>query len=71
MGCGFLRFYLPKNTAHLRSKLLDQYSKFNFKELARDVEQFSCNPSDSKKVLFFYDYIKDYEFEVGVSKDNN
>ena len=52
MGCGSLRFYLPKNTAHLSSKLLDQYSKFNFKELARDVEQFSCNPGDSKGFYF-------------------
>jgi predicted nucleotidyltransferase component of viral defense system len=57
------------NMADLRSKLLDRCTEFNFKELARDVEQFLFSPSDSKKVLFFYDYIKDYEFEVEASKD--
>lgn len=50
---------------------MEKCTKFNFGELPRDVEQFLFNPSDSKKGLFFYAYIKDYEFEVGVGKDNN
>ena len=62
---GYLQLKLKiKNMADLKSKLLARCSKFNFKELAKDVEQFLSNPSDSKKVLFFYDYIKNYEFEI-------
>jgi len=53
-----------KNTGDLKSKLLAKCSKFNFKDLANDVEHFLFHPSDSKKVLFFYDYIKDYEFNL-------
>jgi len=51
-----------KDTADLKSRLLTKCSKLNFKSLARDVEQFLFNPSDSKKILFFYDYIKNCEF---------
>ena len=56
-----------KNMADLKSKLLARCNKVNFKDLANDVEHFLFNPSDSKKVLYFYDYIKNYEFEL-VSK---
>lgn len=50
-----------KDMADLKNKLLAKCS--NLKNLAKDVEQFLFNPSDSKKVLFFYDYIKNYNFE--------
>ena len=52
-----------KDMADLKNKLLAKCSKVNLKDLAKDVEQFLFNPSDSKKVLFFYDYIKNYKFE--------
>lgn len=51
-----------KDMTDLKNRLLVKCKKFNFKQLARDVEPFLFTPSDSKKVLFFYDYIKCYEF---------
>ena len=62
---GYLELKLKiKNMADLKTKLLARCSKFNFKDLANDVEQFLFHPSDSKKVLFFYDYIKNHEFNL-------
>jgi len=59
----FLKSKLKINDwADLRNKLLLKCKKLNLKQLASDVEQFLFEPSDSKKVLLFNDYIKNYEF---------
>jgi predicted nucleotidyltransferase component of viral defense system len=59
----FLKLKLKiKDRADLKNKLLLKCKKFNLKQLAEDVEQFLFVPSDSKKVLLFYDYIKNCEF---------
>lgn len=46
------------NMGELKTKLLIKCKELNFKHLAKDVEAFLFNPADSKKVLFFCDYIK-------------
>ena len=51
-----------KDGADLKNRLLSRCKRFNFKRLAENVEQFLFVPSDSKKVLFFYDYLQKYEF---------
>ena len=51
-----------KDKFDLKDKLLSRCEEFNFKQLASDVEPFLFTPGDSKKVLFFYDYIKNYDF---------
>jgi predicted nucleotidyltransferase component of viral defense system len=51
-----------KDSTDLKNRLLSRCKRFNFKQLAEDVEQFLFVPSDSKKVLFFYDYLQKYEF---------
>jgi len=47
-----------KNGQELKDKLLTLDGRVNFKELARDVEQFLFNTEDSKKVILFVKYIK-------------
>ena len=44
----------------LKSRLVRRCEALNFKQLAKDVEPFLFEPADSKKVLFFVQYIKDY-----------
>ncbi len=51
-----------KNPVDMKDRLLAKCNEFDFKHLARDVEPFLFTPGDSKKVLFFSDYIKGYEF---------
>ena len=51
-----------KDGTDLKNRLLSRCKRFNFKQLAEDVEQFLFVPSDSKKVMFFYDYLQKYEF---------
>lgn len=51
------------NMDDLKNKLLLKCSKFNFKYLAKDVEPFLITPGDSKKVLFFCDYIKNVDMK--------
>lgn len=51
-----------KSEDDLKERLLLKCKDLNFKRLAKDVEPFLFVPRDSKKVLFFYDYIKNYEF---------
>lgn len=51
-----------KDRVDLKNRLLLKCNKINFKQLAKNVEQFLFVPSDSKKVLFFYEYIKNCEF---------
>ena len=46
------------NMGELKTRLLTKGKELNFKHLAKDVEAFLFNPADSKKVLFFCDYIK-------------
>jgi hypothetical protein len=47
-----------KDMADLKRKLLLKCKSLDFKRLAKDVEPFLFTPSESKKVLLFYDYIK-------------
>jgi hypothetical protein len=42
----------------LKNKLLEAISEFDFKELAKDVEPFLFNPSESKKLEMFPEFIK-------------
>src|SRR4030067_3765771 len=44
-----------KDIADLKRKLLLKCKSLDFKRLAKDVEPFLFNPSESKKVLLFYD----------------
>jgi hypothetical protein len=44
--------------ADLKRKLLLKCKGLDFKQLAKDVEPFLFTPNESKRVLFFYDYIK-------------
>ncbi len=45
----------------LKKKLLAHAGELNLKELAKDVEPFLFNPSDSKKIILFSEYIKQVE----------
>jgi len=47
------------NREELRSMLLSKCEKLNFKLLAQDVEPFIFSKNDVKKVLMFYEYIKE------------
>ena len=51
-----------KDTVDLKNRFLSRCKEFDFKQLAKDVEQFLFVPSDSKKVLFFYEYLEKYRF---------
>jgi predicted nucleotidyltransferase component of viral defense system len=46
----------------LKSRIARRCKGLNFRQLAKDVEPFLFEPADSKKVLFFAQYIKDHEF---------
>lgn len=50
-----------KNGKELKECLIVHAQKINFKELARDVEQFLFNPSDGKRIEMFEEYIKQIE----------
>ena len=47
-----------ENAEELRGKLVEMTSKLDFNDLAKDVEPFLFNPSDSKKVGLFPEFIK-------------
>lgn len=47
-----------KDATDLKKRLLGKCDKFDFKQLAQDVEPFLFSPSDSKKVLHFCEYIE-------------
>ncbi len=51
-----------KNKDALKKALLLKCKRLNFKQLARDVEQFLFRPSDAKKILLFKDYVVNYDF---------
>lgn len=53
-----------KSGTHLKKLLLEKCKKLDFKKLAKEVEQFLFVPSDSKKVLYFCDYIKNVDFDA-------
>jgi len=46
----------------LKKKVFDRLESLNLKELAKDVEPFLFQPSDSKKIIFFSEYIKQVNF---------
>ena len=46
-----------ENSKDLKEKLLEGIKDLDFKELAKDVEPFLFNPSDSKKVEMFKEFI--------------
>ncbi len=52
-----------KGLKALKKRLLLRCKDFDFRQLARDVEPFLYHSKDSKKVLFFQDYIKGLKFE--------
>ena len=56
----YLKFKLEiENMVILKKRLLSRCKELNFKHLAKDTEPFLFNPCDSKKVVFFCDYIKE------------
>lgn len=48
--------------ADLKSRLLEKCRTLDFKKLAKEVEQFLFVPADSKKVLYFSEYIQEIDF---------
>lgn len=59
---GYLNVKLGiKNEAELKKRLLAFCRNLNFKALAKDVEPFLFSAGDSKKVLLFPEYIKNYK----------
>jgi len=59
----YLRLKLDiKDMSDLKKRLLSKCKNIKFYQLAKDVERFLSLPSDSKKVLFFYEYIQGHEF---------
>ena len=51
-----------EDAGELKNKILKHLKKLNLKELAKDVEPFLFQPSDSKKIILFSEYIKQVEF---------
>ena len=49
-----------KDNTDFKNRLLSKCKELDFKQLANDVEQFLFVPADSKKVLFFYEFLQDY-----------
>jgi len=47
--------------AELKLRIVRRCKTLNFRQLAKDVESFLFEPADSKKVLFFGEYIKELE----------
>lgn len=50
------------NSLSLKEKILNRVKSLNLKDLAKDVEPFLFQPSDSKKINLFSDYIKQVDF---------
>ncbi|MBN2373760.1 nucleotidyl transferase AbiEii/AbiGii toxin family protein [bacterium] len=51
-----------KDMNDLKDRLLIKCKQIDFNLLSKDVEQFLCFPSDSKRILYFCDYIQNYQF---------
>lgn len=50
------------NSSELKKKLIFRSKDLNFNQLIKDVGQFLLEPSDSKKIKLFPDYIKQIDF---------
>lgn len=50
--------------ADLKNRLWEKCERLDFKKLAKDVEQFLFVPSDSKKVLYFREYLREIDLSV-------
>jgi predicted nucleotidyltransferase component of viral defense system len=62
---GYLRSKADINhQADLKKRLLSRCEELDFEQLPRDVEPFLTNPSDTKKILLFSEYIKKIELEI-------
>jgi len=48
----------PADAGALKNKMLEYVKTLNLKDLAKDVEPFLFQPSDSKKIVLFSEYIK-------------
>jgi predicted nucleotidyltransferase component of viral defense system len=60
---GYLTLKLKiRDMADLKVRLSSRCKKLDYRRLAKDVEQFLFIPGDSKKVLFFYEYLQKYQF---------
>jgi predicted nucleotidyltransferase component of viral defense system len=57
----YIKSKLETRDTELKDKLLQKCNDLDFKYLAKDVEPFLFAPDDSKKILYFYDYIKGLE----------
>lgn len=51
-----------KDIKELKSRLLQKCRNLDFKQLAKDTEQFLFIPEHSKKILLFKEYIENKEF---------
>lgn len=51
-----------KNPEELKRRLMEVAKKADLDRLAKDVEPFLFNSSDSKRIKMFSDYINDYSF---------
>lgn len=49
--------------ADLKNRLLKKCEMLDFKKLAKDVEQFLFVPADSKKVLYFCEYLREIDLD--------
>lgn len=59
----YLKLYLKiENFTDLKTLILHKCENIDLKQLARDVEPFLFQQGDINKILFFCDYIRDYEF---------
>ena len=47
-----------KTIDELKSSLIKKCGELNFKQLAKNVEPFLINYSDTKRILYFCDYVK-------------
>jgi predicted nucleotidyltransferase component of viral defense system len=50
------------NASDLKKKLIESFAKVNFNEMAKDVEPFLFDPSDSRKIKNFMAFIKQTTF---------
>jgi len=50
-----------KGPHELKNHLIEKCRGVNFEQLAKDVKPFLFNPDDTKKVIYFPEYIKNLE----------
>ncbi|MBP8666728.1 MAG: nucleotidyl transferase AbiEii/AbiGii toxin family protein [Smithella sp.] len=51
----------PADAGALKNKMLEYVKTLNLKDLAKDVEPFLFQPSDSKKIVLFSEYLQQVE----------